>query len=462
MGPAAAGLWLGLVVGAAGCLPEGAPPWLVDHAIVASIRFDVIEAGPYSPASPRDDRAIASLMPGDRVRATPFLVGPDGPIDPEVVEPAWFYCRTTRCYGDLTAAEGPRACDVEAVGSTSSCALGRAGTAELELGELRSLVDLFLDPPALLMVAGTPGGTSTAACVQRLRELDERGETLQRCILLMEPLPLGPLWRLMVLAGFAGLPDALPLVAITPEVQAAEPALYPAVLPFELTITGVDGVVRERIAIDGASVEVARGEHVEIHAPVDVFDAQIYYQALLGSEFRPFDPYQSNYLLEASGSYFIGTTEVAGVLSHISRHLGDRPKRLAVAENSLGPRVMHRFGTESAVWFDVRADVRKVIARAYDDYTWIEELELVARRQVNPHAAVYLRGYGQLIQVDPTLAGRTTQKGGRVEAGVKLRGANPAGPAMELFAGGEQMIDADVLDRLPRRWAYVGFRILGK
>lgn len=186
------------------------------------------------------------------------------------------------------------------------------------------------------------------------------------------------------------------------------------------------------------------------------------YQALLGSEFRPFDPYQSNYLLEASGSYFIGTTEVAGVLSHISRHLGDRPKRLAVAENSLGPRVMHRFGTESTVWFDVRADVRKVIARAYDDYTWIEELELVARRQVNPHAAVYLRGYGQLIQVDPTLAGRSTQKGGRVEAGVKLRGANPAGPAMELFAGGEQMIDADVLDRLPRRWAYVGFRILGK
>ena len=50
------------------------------------------------------------------------------------------------------------------------------------------------------------------------------------------------------------------------------------------------------------------------------------YQALLGTEYRPFDPYQSNYQLEASGSFFIGKTEVAGVLSHISRHLGDRPK----------------------------------------------------------------------------------------------------------------------------------------
>ena len=186
------------------------------------------------------------------------------------------------------------------------------------------------------------------------------------------------------------------------------------------------------------------------------------YQALLGSEFRPFDPYQSNYLLEASGSYFIGKTEVAGVLSHISRHFGDRPKRLAVAENSLGPRIMRRLGQEPGSSLDIRVDVRKVIARAYDDYTWIEELELVARRQVNPHLAVYARGYGEIIQVDPVLAGRTTQKGGRIEAGIKLRGSQPNGPAMELFAGGEQMIDADVLDRLPRKWAYMGFRILGK
>ena len=68
------------------------------------------------------------------------------------------------------------------------------------------------------------------------------------------------------------------------------------------------------------------------------------YQALLGSEFRPFDPYQSNYLLEASGSYRIGKTELLGVLNHVSRHLGDRSKPAAVAENSLGARVMRRFG----------------------------------------------------------------------------------------------------------------------
>lgn len=186
------------------------------------------------------------------------------------------------------------------------------------------------------------------------------------------------------------------------------------------------------------------------------------YQALLGSEFRPFDPYQSNYLLEASGSVFVGRTEVAGVLSHISRHLGDRPKRIAVAENSLGPRIMHRIGTDArSSALDIRVDVRKVIAKAYDDYNWIEEVELVGRRRLSPHAGLFLRGYGQLIQVDKTFAGRDQQRGGRVEAGVRLRGTGSTGGAMELFGGGEQMIDADVLDRLPRRWAYVGFRLLG-
>lgn len=183
------------------------------------------------------------------------------------------------------------------------------------------------------------------------------------------------------------------------------------------------------------------------------------YQALLGSEFRPFDTYQSNYLLEASGSVFVGKTEVAGVLHHISRHLGDRPKRQAVAENAVGPRIMRRF-TRGATALDVRVNVHKIIARAYVDYTWMNDANVVVRRQLNSHATLYGRGYGQLITVDKTIAGRDRQWGGRVEAGVRLVGSGPAG--MELFVGREQIIDADPLDRLPRRWTYAGFRLLGR
>ena len=181
------------------------------------------------------------------------------------------------------------------------------------------------------------------------------------------------------------------------------------------------------------------------------------YQGLLGSEFRPFDPYQSNYLLEAIGSYRFGQTEVLGVLSHISRHLGDRFKPMAVAENSLGPRVMRRFTFDSNKALEVRGNVRKVIARAYVDYTWMTDIDFIGKVVVRPHLGVYGRAYGQLITVDKTIAGRGNQPGGRVEAGILLPGVQGN---MELFVGGERVIDADQLDRVPRRWAFVGFRVL--
>src|SRR4051812_10735720 len=182
------------------------------------------------------------------------------------------------------------------------------------------------------------------------------------------------------------------------------------------------------------------------------------YQTLLGSEFRPFDPYQSNYLLEASGSVFAGPTEFAAVLSHVSRHLGDRPKRLAVAENSLGLRVMRRLNA-GASSVDLRGDIRKVIERAYMDYSWIGDVDAVVRHRVSPHVTVYGRGRGELYLIDQAIAGRNRQVGGRVEAGVKVNGS--AG-AMEYFAGVEQMVDADPLDRMTRHWAFVGFRLLGR
>ena len=180
------------------------------------------------------------------------------------------------------------------------------------------------------------------------------------------------------------------------------------------------------------------------------------YQGLLGSEFRPFDPYQSNYTLEVFGSAFLGRTEVALVFNHISRHLGDRAKRKAVAENSLGARVMRRFGSERTT-FDLRVDARKITQHAYVDYTSMSDVDVLLRRSVNPHFGLFGRGTGQLITVDASVAGRDNQTGGRIEAGTRFVG--PQG-VLELFVGGERMIDADQLDRVTRQWAFVGFRLL--
>ena len=277
-----AAIWAKLTLVSA-CLPEGAPPWLVDHPIVASVRVDVAAPGPYAPSSPRPERQVAEVMPGDAIRVTPFLIGPDGPLDAEALAPAWFYCRATRCFADLTAQERPRACATEDLGPASTCRLGTGAAAQLQLGEMTSFFDLFRDPPSIFMISGTPEGPSTAQCLDRLRRLNDEGLTLAQCLLIVQPLSLGPLWRMMLLAGVLGLPDAPSLEQIPPGALTAEPSLFPGVRPFELTIVGVDGEPRARVAAPGETVRVAPGEQVEMIAPLDPQDAQLYFTALLSN-----------------------------------------------------------------------------------------------------------------------------------------------------------------------------------
>src|SRR5919197_1517791 len=64
------------------------------------------------------------------------------------------------------------------------------------------------------------------------------------------------------------------------------------------------------------------------------------YETVMGHEFRAFDPTQANYTLEGAFSARVGATEVAAALHHVSRHLSDRPKRVPVAWNTLGARVL--------------------------------------------------------------------------------------------------------------------------
>ncbi len=180
------------------------------------------------------------------------------------------------------------------------------------------------------------------------------------------------------------------------------------------------------------------------------------YQAVLGDEFRPFDPNQGNYTLEASGSWRVGDTELVGVFHHVSRHLSDRPKRFAIAMNVLMGRVMHHVDIDGTS-IGVRAEAGKLVQQSYVDYSWISEMEVVARRPLTPRVGAYGRVLGQRYWMDKAVSTRAAQRGGRLEGGLRLGGK---GGAIELFLGYERVIDADPLDRQPRQWAFGGFRLL--
>jgi hypothetical protein len=183
------------------------------------------------------------------------------------------------------------------------------------------------------------------------------------------------------------------------------------------------------------------------------------YEAVLGSEFQPFDPYQGNYTLEASASARIGPdAEIVGLYHHVSRHLGDRPKRTAVAWNVLGARFLHRT-TEGRSTVDLDVEGGRTVEHAYADYTWVSELNAIGRFQKSPRLGYFARVSGQLFAVNGTVPNRSTQTGGLVEGGIRIGGR---GGAMELFAGLEKRVDADPLDRQPQHWGFAGFRLLSR
>jgi hypothetical protein len=183
------------------------------------------------------------------------------------------------------------------------------------------------------------------------------------------------------------------------------------------------------------------------------------YQAVMGSEYRPFDPNQGNYTLEGFVSARVAPdTEVAGIFHHVSRHLSDRPKAFAVAYNEIGGRLMRHqsFGTTT---LDIDVEGGRAVQHSYVDYTWLGELQLMVRHPFNERLAVFAHGSGQAFAVNELLAQRGAQAGGLLEAGVRVTGR--AG-ALEVFAGYEKRVDADPLDRLSQRWGLVGFRLLSR
>jgi hypothetical protein len=181
------------------------------------------------------------------------------------------------------------------------------------------------------------------------------------------------------------------------------------------------------------------------------------YEAVLGNQFRAFDPNQGNYLLDLSSSVRMHGYEIAALLHHTSRHLSDRFKRLPVDWNMLGAAVGRdiRHGT---IVIRPYGDLLGVLLKSNVDYRWEANGGVDLEVPVHPHLSVVSEGQVRVVGVDGS-QDRGTQTGSRVESGVRFKGARGA---IELFVAGERRIDAYPLEFSSLSWLSAGFRFISR
>lgn len=182
------------------------------------------------------------------------------------------------------------------------------------------------------------------------------------------------------------------------------------------------------------------------------------YGVVIGSEFRTIDPNQGAYHLEVSSSLRSGNSEFQAVFRHVSRHLSDRANRTAVAWNLVGLAATARYAAGSTD-MTVTIEGGKAVQAAFVDYTWQFATRVAAECRISSSVSLIARGEVVPTLVNQSIAGRSTQTAGTVEAGVRLSGK---GAAVELFAAWERRLDPYPLERGIGTWALLGLRLVNR
>lgn len=178
------------------------------------------------------------------------------------------------------------------------------------------------------------------------------------------------------------------------------------------------------------------------------------YETVLAQELQRFDPLFNNYTFDVLGGRQVGQTEVAGLFRHVSKHLGDRPKRFLIAWNEVGLQVTRRWQTGP---HDLQGRVRALGVFIKHDVDYQGEVggDLLWRRRMTDKVA--LEGHGGLrwVPVDEGFQ-RDAQWAGRAEVGVRLAGR---GAAVVLYGALDRRLDPDPIRPSAETWVLAGFRV---
>jgi hypothetical protein len=203
-----------------GCLVPACAEELPDESVIESTRPLAVRVEVTAPVVPDEEGAATrcQALPFETVTLTPWVVAPEGPLEPDAVDPVWIACPLNPSQGlfgcisthfptqldDLQSCPPPELPGPDATELPeypAPCVIGRRGVVELAVPFVSNI--LIGGDLEVTMIGSTPGGTSTDTCAQRLLGGDHR--VPDDCILAVQRIELGPLDRLLLLADEYGI-----------------------------------------------------------------------------------------------------------------------------------------------------------------------------------------------------------------------------------------------------------------
>lgn len=272
------------------CAQDLPDPRLIIHHRVLAIRTAVTQ-----PLLPDPDPQVdmqtpkAEALPFERVELTPFIVTPDGPVDPDDLDIVWIACELTPGQGlfaciqaampltldDLPDCAEPSLADLmgaELPEYETPCLIGRAGTPEYVVP---LSANVFISGSIeLTMIAGVPDGTPTDTCAAEL--LRGEHDLPDDCLFAVQRLNVGPLEQLLVLADMFGV--EIPGFEVPDPEDVPEPDRNPRITEVRVGMVDENGeqVGNAFIVGPGQLVTAPRDAVLQIEIDSPEEDLQVY------------------------------------------------------------------------------------------------------------------------------------------------------------------------------------------
>jgi hypothetical protein len=282
---------------ATGCAQELPDPRLIESTRPLAIRVEVTSS------FVMDDPEAATrcqALPFDTVSLTPWIVGPEGPVDLSTIDPVWIACQLNPGQGlfgciqskfPTTLDEIPVCEPPDLMGldpgmippAQTPCLIGRAETPDFVVPFNSSI--LTGGDIEITMIGRTPadagGDHDTDECARVF--LDGDHEVPDDCIVAIQRLELGPLEQLLLLADQFGI-DLGDIEPPDPE-DVPDFDRNPRISRFQVAVLDEDGEPGELVDVaPGDTIEASIGDTLRIEISVPEEDVQVYLQPINADE----------------------------------------------------------------------------------------------------------------------------------------------------------------------------------